>query len=319
MLQKTRKLKESSKKISFFLILVCTLGFLISSCATSPPKTKNGNKETDPLPNNNPVFLSFNEQVMEEMEREAIRAPASNSTFLQENKVELRDFHRLKPEKFEVYVLPKISNMTSKTLSEDVELGRPQVFFVQIVGFSPCPRMTREFTKFGTDVFFASAPAGLDCAILEIENQKITQKPHDLIRGGEEKRLRLFLDSQYKVYGSQIETYVNSQDTRFINQLHGDSTYTSGLSIFPVELNTRTNSVDVMLMSVLRDRVDPITRNVVKADFKRFEIPDCRGKITKYQNSFGENVEVGWCKGLPWPSYIETNRYIAVTQTLSLR
>ncbi len=261
------------------------------------------------------------------------RKPASGA--------EIAQLARLAPGKFKVYVFPKRRNLADKFMGDDAPiyrnadeerfslLGQPQEYEVSTIAMSPCHQFIsgNQFSKLGAKDYFEAELAenkSRQCAIVEVTSLKIKNADRALIRRDDLLRTRLFIDDAYVLHGYDLERHVNGQNTKVTRvKAAANEASSSGITQFPVDIPTVAilgGSLSTRGQIDTSKKVDRLAVNQVRKHFMRgFSAPSCSGVISKYTDFFGSKVEVGWCDGSPFPQYMENSRFVAVTQTLSVR
>lgn len=289
----------------FFLLIIFSV-----SCAQL--KNKNWN------PQKNNLTKQIHQEILEELKNKNIqkRVPASDK-FLSQS------FDRLKyfsPGKFEIYVFPKISSLNSKDEENETHLGSPRLFETSILGVSPCHKFIEDdlFKKYRpVDIFpiELAKDRTRNCAIIEIENKSLTGISKSLLKQDDQLVVRLFIDDQFVIHGVDQINYLSRGDFRIIRRIIEKEETTAGLSFFPMDLPISKSIIENTEPSdYFRQMLDPIAifqiQNRYSKDFKRSE---CSGKIYRHNDPFGGVVEIGWCNGAAWPTYLENSRYFSVT------
>jgi hypothetical protein len=261
------------------------------------------------------------------------RQPASGT--------ELAQLARLVPGKFKIYVFPKLKSLAEKNLGDDhalfrsadeehfSRLGQPQEYEVSTIAISPCHQFISGnlFAKLGAKEYFAAElneNKARQCAIVEVTSLKIKNANRALIRRDDLLRTRLFLDDSYVLHGYDLERYVDGQNTKVTRvRIATKEASTSGLTQFPVDIPTLAilgGSLSSKIQVDTSRKIDRLAINQVRNRFMRsFIAPSCSGVVSKYTDYFGSKVETGWCNGSPFPQYMENSRFVAITQSLSVR
>lgn len=251
------------------------------------------------------------------------RKPAAD---LQEQlRIDLRRLSQIKPNKFEVYVFPKVHFEHLKT-KENLEtvLGRPQIFEVSVLAENPCREFFRGlFASLRPQEIFSpqlSSESERRCAIIEVTSLRTKNLNRALVRPDDILSHRLFLDDQYILHG--LDYLIYSQDRKLesvrvrTGQVAGSS---SGLSLFPIDLPVFKAVRDVEFGSqgvLIRQKLDRVSMRQLRKLNRGFAIPNCEGARVTYSDYFGQNQISHWCQGQPWPAIIENSKFLAVTQEL---
>lgn len=269
-----------------------------------------------------------------EIEATTPRTPAQAKNF------SLLQLNQIKPGKFKVFVFPKISDFALKSnqqseplFKNDVDekmslLGKPEEFEVSTVAENPCFQFisNKLFAKLNAKEYFDAelgANKNRRCAILEITSLKIQKANRSLIRRDDLLRTRIYLDDSYHVHGYEVEKFLNGQNTRMIKiKGDGQQSSSSGVTLFPIDIP----NLDLFQTPSAKSGVVPVTSKIDAFGIRQvqkmsggFNPKNCQGFQVNYVDHYGQNVEVGWCSGMPFPQYMENNRFIAITQYLSVR
>ncbi|MGE0633737.1 MAG: hypothetical protein AB7O96_15090 [Pseudobdellovibrionaceae bacterium] len=300
---------------------------LFAACGHKPSKNYSHNP-------NSPTYQNALDKAFGEMEQMTPRKPAQTNGF------NLSALNKVKPGKFKVFVFPKINSMTSKSAEDESplfanekdekmsRLGKPQEFEVSTVAENPCFQFITGglFAKLNAKDYFNSSlaePKNRRCAILEVTSLKISKANRALIRRDDLLRTRVYLDDTYRVYGYEIEKFIDGQNTRLIKvKADGAQSASSGLTLFPIDIPSldlfqtgagKAGSVPVS------SKVDGMSLAQIRKMQGDFSANNCNGYQLKYTDYYGQAVEVGWCDGVPFPQYMENSRFVAITQPLSVR
>ena len=291
------------EKFGLTLGLITALG-LATGCATS---------SKSPL-------QAYNERVDAEIAKHQTRTPAASAVSASSLGARFDDLR--KAGTFEVYVFPKSSNITSRVKGKvEVDLMKPQKFEVSPFAISPCKAFKDGFQKqIGANLIFKDASAP-NCAAIRVTSVAMKTVNKALIRNGDRLSETIFLDDTYANYGIQHEIYRNGQTKEMIAQdWEASEPSSSGLTNFPIDLPNFQRLETSMTARVNEDfseDLDGLALLQAKKLKKGFQWPSCgQGSLITYKDNLGSTVRVGWCNNQPWPQYVETNRYIAVTQEL---
>jgi len=272
-------------------------------------------------PKRNVALVKAHESALRELDSSSLRSPATNVV-----KASLDDLQRLTPGKFEVYVFPKISSQNHKDRDQDVYLGPPQVHEVSVIAVAPCKKFLLEafFMKYRPEDAFPhslSEDPKNKCAILEITNKRLSKIDKALLRPDDQLGVRLFIDDSFQPLAMDVILYESRNSNRTVRLNGNGKRVWAPLSMFPTDFAaTESTIVGKDLKSFFSTRLDPIgIHQIQKKHARNFKAPDCRGSVFQYKDPAGGMVSGGQCENLPWPSYLETDRYFAVTQSLGVR
>ncbi len=286
------------------------VALVVVGCATPVPSVKD-----------NPVTARAHKQVVAEL-RADDRRPASPPPELG---ARLADLNRVRPGRFEVYVFPRLNNQNMKErLRTETYLGRPQVFEFSTVAQAPC----RQFISGGMfrnlragEAFPAALGEGQrTCAILEVTSKKLREADRALLRRDDLMKIRLFLDDAYRVHATDHTFHDGGGRTRDVRILNEEGVASAvNLGLFPVDLPGEGARFSPTNPGSAFPNLDRIAVYQINRRLRRgFSPPSCRGGVFDYSDGTGGPARVGWCQGLPWPSFIENPRFLSVTEPLSL-
>jgi hypothetical protein len=238
----------------------------------------------------------------------------------------LVDLAKLRPGKFEVYVFPKLTNQTNKAMdADDSYLGKPQAFEVSVVAENPCKQFIQRglFGNLRPADAFPTALANGDrrCAIIEVTDKRLRTINRALLRANDVLMTRLFVDDTYHVHATDRVIHLNAGTVRTIRALGTEnSAGFSGLSLFPIDLPPQTAQFAAgKPADSFRTQLDGVTLYQIRRHHSRaFTTSQCSGGVMSYRDDYGANTRIGWCQGLPWPSFIENSRFVSVSQPLSV-
>lgn len=275
-------------------------------------------------PNKNAVTRASHQQVLDELDRERPRGPASG---LDDLKVDFSDLGKVTPGKFEVYVFPKVSAQTNREVTDDEEyLGPPRVFEVTILAVNPCQQFLQKslFAKLKpTEAFPAElgANSSRQCAIMEFTDKKLATVDKSLLKQDDQLMVRIFIDDAYNIHATDHVLFETRNQNRVIRRVSEQEVMNSGLSYFPMDLPAATStSVKDGVGRHFSRSLDPIAVHQIRKRYNQgFSSPQCEGVIFTSKDPLGGKAEVGWCRGIPWPSYSENRRFFSVTQSLRVR
>jgi hypothetical protein len=298
-----------------FAPLFC-LFFIFSGCAVLAPRI------WDPYKNS--ATQASHQKILQELEENSKRSPAS---LLSDFKINFRALRALSPAKFEVYVFPKISSQNSKELDNDESyLGPPRVFEISILAVNPCSQFINEglFSKYrAREAFPAELAEGNNrhCAILQITDKYLMGLDKALLRQDDQLSLRIFIDDTYKLHAIDHIHYVSRGDIKIVRRIGENEALSSDLSFFPVDLpflnsKMKPGSVDQEFSNLL----DPVALFQIQQKYSAsFRQPKCDGVTISQFDSLSGNTRIGWCQGVPWPSYIENLRFFSVSTPLGVK
>ena len=299
----------------FILILAATT--VVVSCAS-----KTVNESAEP----NLAAKQVHDDVIELLLARQDRQPASALSAVG---ARITDLNRIRPGKFEVYVFPKISNRASKEAAYPEEmLGSPRVFDVSLIAETPCRSFVQQ-NFFATlrplDLFPVELTQNPQrrCAIVEVTARDVARANRALLKKDDHVQVRLFLDDEYRLHGYDL-TLVDASRGQRVVRVKNDplSPASSGLSSFPIDLPGIDSRVSAPAnpAQYVAQRVDLVAQQQIRRKHNRaFQVPSCQGNIWQSLDYYGQPAMIGWCRGLPWPHFIENSRFISVTQPLVVR
>jgi len=284
------------------------LSFLLflGGCAQGPAWKKNAATER------------AHEKVMAELSSKDRRVLASDFT------ANLADLSKVKPGKFEVYVFPKISEQNHKfAKGVDVYLGKPRAFEVSIIAENPCKQFIKGnlFASLKPATVFPAvlAEGNRRCAILEVTDKSLRTADRARLKRNDVLLTRLFLDDEYQAHGIDRVLYETASQDRTVRALSENGRVSSGLSLFPVDLPPASAMFTESYPTQEFNQLDGIAVHQIRKRHNRAFAPtSCRGGVMNYKDDYGSHVKLGWCSGLPWPTYIDNARFFSVTQPLSV-
>lgn len=294
-----------------------TLVLLLSGCSTFVPTA-----HWDPL--KNAATKASHKEALEELNSQKVRRPAS---LMAELNMNFGDLRKLSPAKFEVYVFPKISSQTMRENMESEEfLGPPRLFEVSILAIGPCKQFIVDghFSKYRPKEAFPvnlAATADRRCGILEISDRKLATVDKALLKQDDQLVVRLFIDEAYKIHATDHVIFETRNQNRVVRRVSQEEGIASGLSYFPLDLpagNARTTKAE--LGKQFSKKLDGVSVHQIQKSYSRsFSAPSCDGVVFSSKDPLGGTSTVGWCRGTPWPTYLENSRFFSVTQPLRVR
>ncbi len=297
--------------------LLILVSFLISTVSCSQLEIRKWNPHKDEL------SQQIHRDIIDNLKNSShsLRGPAGDN-FLNES------FDRLKymsPGKFEIYVFPKFSSMTSKENGDEDYLGPPKLFEVSLLAVNTCDQFINFglFKKFRPqDIFPASLGENKKrhCAILEIENKSLTSMNKSLLKQDDQLVVRIFIDDNYQTYGVDQINYQSRGDFKIIRRIAENESLTAGLSFFPMDLPIeRSIQENVSPPENFDHLLDGVAIFQIRNKYsKNFQSTRCNGKVYRHKDPFGGIVQIGWCQGFAWPTYLENSRYFSVTSSFKV-
>lgn len=272
----------------------------------------------------NEATKTMHREVLDQLSGNFHREPASA---LNELKVEFKDLNKVNPGRFEVYVFPKVSSAVNKSIQKDDEhLGPPRAFEVSILAINPCNQFIEKglFAKLQPKEAFPrelAVNSQRQCGILEIKDKKLATVDKALLRPDDQLAVRLFLDDTYRVHAVDTILFESRNKDRVVRRIYEGEYLGSGLSFFPMDLPTaQSKFANTELEARFSKNLDPIAKfQIKKRHSKTFVAPKCDGAVFTSKDLLGGKSEIGWCRGVPWPSYGTNSRYFSVTQPLRVR
>lgn len=251
------------------------------------------------------------------------RLPASPVPQVEAN---LKDLQKVRPGKFAVYVFPKITEINRKSAtSEESYLSKPRAFEVSLIALSPCKAFIEQglFAKYGPEKVFPKelAQTKRDCAIIEVTDLELARRGKGQLKRDDRLAMRLFVDDSYLVHGTDTDLFVDNGDRRTVKVLNTEEAAVSaGLTLFPINLSSKQVSAQMSQVdSHFKAQLDGIAVYQIQSRYSQtFSLTRCQGALLDFKDELGAKVKVGWCRGLPWPSYSETTNFVSVTQPLSV-
>jgi hypothetical protein len=251
------------------------------------------------------------------------RLPASPVPQVEAN---LKDLQKVRPGKFAVYVFPKVTEINRKaSSSEESYLTKPRAFEVSLIALSPCKAFIEGslFAKNAPEKVFPKllAQTKRECAIIEVTDLELARRGKGQLKQDDRLSMRLFVDDSYMVHGTDTDLFVDNGDYRTVKVVNADEVAVSaGLTLFPINLSAKQASVQMSQVDThFKAQLDGIAVHQIQSRYSRnFALTRCQGAMLDFKDELGARVKVGWCRGLPWPSYSETSNFVSVTQPLSV-
>ncbi len=244
-----------------------------------------------------PAYRAAVDQAFADLEaRTEGRAPAGSLAA-----AAVQNFSRT--QSFEVVAYPKTASFDRRDRAPGLKkkLGEPVTFRYQIDRQGRCAIGARELNVNGRTI----APlvrADQLATCVQIEIKPVGSTKHD------NQYVRVFMTPDYRVYGVSYH-----------------------------DLNSKTGNVKSRRTTVKWDQSEPLSSdsltlskqfvpldlpiyatNAVKASTTQIKIAKgsrtgetCSGWKIRYHNTFGSFVKADWCESDPWPTVVETDRYIA--------
>jgi hypothetical protein len=223
------------------------------------------------------------------------------------------DFSKLRGS-IEVVVFPKLSNGSEKRKEAlRVNIGSPITYTFNVQRNLNCKQLNKEIaSQWSHQQFFADVDSDADCAILRVF-QSAPQKKVANVRPGDVKELRLYVDSNYGVYGFDYDLMRSRRDSEVV-RVKTDARTTpgsSGLGLFPVNLPP----VNAAEARVQTERPIQVSQDAyVNRKLKELGVKlSCsHGTHAEYRDVYGIVHRTQWCRGDVWPTLVENANMIAV-------
>lgn len=214
----------------------------------------------------------------------------------------------------EVVVFPKLSNGTEKRNEPlRVNIGSPITYTFNVQRNLNCKQLKNENSaQWSHQQFFADVDADLDCAILRVF-QSAPQKKVANARRGDVKELRLYVDSDYGVYGFDYDLMRSRRDSEVV-RVKTDARSTpgsSGLGLFPVDLPP-VNSAEARVQTARPIQVSKDAYVNRKLRELGVTLSCSNGTHAEYKDVYGTVHRTQWCRGDVWPTIVENANMIAV-------
>lgn len=196
-------------------------------------------------------------------------------------------------QRFEVVVYPKFLAIpeTQKANRTSIQLGEPGKFKFRIDRQGHCALADE----------LVSAAERETCVQVEIKPLRTTTSGSQYVR--------VFMTPELRVYGLSYHEYDPATDAvrKQRKKLKWDSDE-------PLSSELLSLSQDIVPLDLPMYANDRLKFKSEKLAFDRGDRAgqSCDAFKFSYTNAYGSRVKTAWCKSDPWPSVVETNRYIAV-------
>jgi len=147
------------------------------------------------------------------------------------------------------------------------------------------------------------SPADVDnCVQVEIKPQRDSEK---------RQYVRVFMDTNYTIYGISYHDYDNKTGKvkRERRKMKWDPSE-------PLSSELLSLSQDIVPLDLPIHATNHFQRKI-----GNLPIPlgprakqKCQGVQYQHRNTYGSFIQTTWCESDPWPTYVDTNRYVAVLQ-----
>lgn len=290
------------QKYGFRAIALCVMGFGISFCA------HNKKSEQKSAAYQNALNKAFAE--IQSTRNYSGRGLASTGSVASSSGA---NFSNLRGS-IELVVFPKYTNATEKNSTPvQVRIGRPLTYKINIERNLNCQQLIKEKTdKWMHQTYFANIGVDKSCAILRMFQSQPEVKTANLIKG-DTKEVRMYIDSDYGVYGIDHEIMRSRRDSEWVN-VKTDSRTTpgaSGLGLIPLNLPPISAS-DAKLETdkALEVSNDPYLKRKLMEMGVTF---NCTAATrSEYKDVYGNINRIQWCKGDVWPTVVENANMITV-------
>lgn len=267
------------KTTTFWFFVVAILA---SGCSTTPSKSTT-------VPGDSHDFKAYQkalDNAFAELDREsALRSPAA------EGDIQTFAANFQKTQYFDVLVTPKL-----------IKLGlQPDSAKTRLVN-ADTERFQFRIDRQGHCALAGDLVADADraqCVQVEIKpiNPKIPGKQF----------VRVFMTPEYRVFGVSYHDFnPNTQKVERTRRLiQWDQSE-------PLSSELLSLAKDVVPLDLPIYATNRLTKEPGDVKLKDPRSGSCQGWNYHYKNTYGSWVTAGWCSNDPWPSIVETNRYLAV-------
>lgn len=225
------------------------------------------------------------------------------------------DFKKLRG-RLGVIVFPKISNKAEKSSRHPLRaFASPREFELVAQRLLNCQQLLKEKTKKWShqEYFPGTIDERLECGIFRVTQSRPKLTAVDL-RRDDIAEMRIYLDSDYRAYGVDIDIIVDRNNSAITNIKWDEREHlSSGLALFPIDLpnlsrlDAMTKKTTDQAQITLPDDVY-VKNKLLKAGVKLCQL----GHVFEYRDFYGSKQRIQWCVGNPWPATVENDRYFAV-------
>jgi len=205
---------------------------------------------------------------------------------------------------FEVNVYPKLMSFSNQrsAAGTQVHLSDVEKFLFKISQPGHCEAATKMIPSLELK----------QCIRVEISPVKSSFRDKQVVR--------LYLSPTYRAYGLSYHEYdnlhgVTSKELKKVKWDPSEPLSSEMLAlakeIFPLDLPAHASNGLSQKDSRLKIQNQAPLLGTQGINSARLSI-SCEGKILRYKNAFGSQVNASWCKGDPWPAVVETDRYLAI-------
>ena len=282
-------------RISYFSIV---LMFFIAACAHQPEVLTTASQPTAPL-TQSPAYKDALSRAFADLEHKtSSRGPAAVGDGLA-----IPDL--LKARSFRVQVFAKIHRLGQGRHDprlKQAELAKASDFIFDVSERASCD-------GFSTGPHLQGIDGPSPCLQVEI-------RPVDVRNSRVHQAIHLYMDRQYRVYALNYHEVdsVSGQVLKMRKQIKWDPS--EPLSSDLLSLTNEIAPIDLPLYA--SNGLAQARAQIDVADFAGLELVNepaaCHGSTFSYRNTFGSPIHAGWCDGDPWPTVVESNRYIAILE-----
>ena len=209
---------------------------------------------------------------------------------------------------YEIAVFPKVTNRTRKSRrAPRRSFAGPVLFEVSAQRLLECGKLMQEDSPQwqAKDAFQGEVQDQDLCAILRFRIKSGQTGLHDEIR-----ELRLYLSSGYRAHAWDIDVQAGLHGEIATRRLKLDpkDPASSALTLYPVDLPALDR-----IVSLKREPLSIPADAGFRAKLTKSRIALCAEAYSiPYRDAYESNNQVYWCAGDAWPSWVETERSIAV-------
>lgn len=347
--------KRHSGMVALAPVVLTTLALGLSGCAGSP-----SHSGLERGPGTRPANPSLASQ---ESAPRTPAQDRQRSLVQVQTRANLSQLRTVRPGKFRVLVYPKISTNKFKTNDPAMAeigdrqrldmgeqqprdqwplLGRPEEFEVSPIVVNPCAEFFRSSSRSGStredrggagffgkyrpaEVFAPSlAQSSQTCAIVEVTSVRLRDLNRELIRRGDLRAVRVYLDDAYRVHGYERDVFADGQNITTVRvQNDPSSGGSSNLTLFPLlfpaddVLYSQGGNAKVRVAGPISLKLDRLSITQASRAMRDFRVAPCSATAFFFEDYFGGTSKTVWCDGSPWPLAMENDKMIAVTQPIS--
>jgi hypothetical protein len=252
---------------------------LVSGCASTPPSASSTSSS---------AYQAAVDQAFADLQaRDTVRSPASSGLAAQA----VQNFS--KTQSFEVVAYPKLMSFpkSDRDPKTKLKLGSPVTFQYRVDRQGKC--------ALGKTV----VPADQIANCVQVEIKPVASPKHI------GQFIRVFMTPDYRVYGISYHDLNASTGNVKTRRTIVKWDQSEPLSSDSLSLSKQFVPLDLPIYATnaVRLAASDITINT---GTRKGET--CNGWKVRYHNTYGSNVKADWCSNDPWPTVVETDRYVAV-------